>query len=75
MPDPNTQLMNLAARADALAQSMKADRKAEGKMFEWARECGDLRGVGRPVPPGRVYATARPVPDSRPPPLEKERDP
>ena len=33
MPDPNTQLMNLAARADALAQTMKADRQAEAKMW------------------------------------------
>jgi hypothetical protein len=51
MPDPNTELMNLAVRAGALAQTMARDRQAEAKMFERARECGDLRGVGQAIFP------------------------
>jgi len=50
MPDPNTQLLNLAVKASRLAQSMAADRKAEGKMFEQARNAANdavVRGVLR----------------------------
>ena len=33
MPDPHVQLMNLAVKAGRLAETTKADRQAEAKMW------------------------------------------
>ena len=50
MPDPNTQLLNLAVKASRLAQSMKADRQAEAKIWQRASEASRVLARGAHAP-------------------------